>query len=346
MCVYPRPNKAKNKNSFKKLAPKNRPYGVKYVMQETGEQMGDERGYYEMPAFMPRWRRTSKSMWGHSPAMVAMPDILTLNQLVEMTLTAADKAIDPVTKVTERGLLSDLDMSGDRVVVVRSMDDIGTHESAARFDVSELQKAGLQESINKIFYVDQLQLKDSPQMSATESNIRYELMQRLLGPTAGRLRSDYLDPMVQRTFNILLRAGVIPPPPAIAASEDADNELDIVYTGPLIRAQRTDLVMGVSRWVATLSELSQVEPSVLDVPNFDNIATELAILEGVPATMLNSEKEITTRRKGRKQMESQMAQAQLAEQMGKGAKAVGEAAAVTPPQQGEMSESPDTAEVA
>jgi len=320
MCIYPRPDKQDAKISGM-LAPKERPWGMKYILHKDAYELGEEGGYYENPAFVPRWRKTSKSMWGHGPAMIALPDILTINALVELILKATEKVVDPPTKVTERGLLSDLDLEPAGLTVVRTMDSMEPYESGARFDVSQLQREELKQSIRSIFFVDQLELKESPAMTATEVQTRYELMQRLLGPTLGRLQSDYLDPLVQRTFNILYRAGQFGEPPAIVF--DSSGELDIIYTGPLVRAQRADIAQGVTRWVASLAELGEVTPDVLDVPNWDAIAKELASLEGVPAKLMNSNVVIKKARRARQEAQAQQQQALQAQEEGAGMEAMG-----------------------
>ena len=321
MCIYPREDK-EDADTSKILAAKERPWGMKYILHDDASELGDEGGYYEMPAFVPRWRKTSKSMWGHGPAMIALPDILTINSLVELILKATEKVVDPPTKVTERGLLSDLDLEPAGLTVVRTMDSMEPYESGARFDVSQLQREALKQSIRSIFYVDQLELKESPAMTATEVQTRYELMQRLLGPTLGRLQSDYLDPLVQRTFNILYRAGQFGELPSII-SEETNGELDIIYTGPLVRAQRADIAQGVSRWVASLAELGEVAPEILDIPNWDEIGKELGSLEGVPAKLMNSNAVI---KKKRQQREEQMARTQQGledQEVGAGMEALG-----------------------
>lgn len=322
LCIYPREDK-QDANISKVLAPKERPWGMKYVLHKDSFELGEEGGYYENPAFIPRWRKTSKSMWGHGPAMIALPDILTINQLVELILKATEKVVDPASLVSERGLLSDLDLEPAGMTVVRDVDkSIKAHESRARFDVSQLQREQLKQSIRSIFYVDQLELKESPAMTATEVQTRYELMQRLLGPTLGRLQSDYLDPLVQRTFNILYRAGQFGELPA-SVLEQGSGELDIIYTGPLVRAQRADIAQGVARWVASLAELGEVAPEVLDIPNWDEIGKELGSLEGVPAKLMNSDAEIKKIRKDREEAQARTQQGLEDEQVGKGMEALG-----------------------
>lgn len=321
MCIYPRSEK-KDADVSKILSPKERPFGMKHILHKDAEELGEEGGYYEMPAFIPRWRKTSKSMWGHGPAMIALPDILTINSLVELILKSTEKVVDPPTKVTERGLLSDLDLEPAGMTVVRSMDSMEPYESGARFDVSQLQREQLKQSIRSIFFVDQLELKESPAMTATEVQTRYELMQRLLGPTLGRLQSDYLDPLVQRTFNILYRAGQFDELPT-AITDRSNGELDIIYTGPLVRAQRADIAQGVSRWVASLAELGEVAPEVLDVPNWDEISKELGSLEGVPAKLMNSDADIKKKRRQREEAIARTQQGMEDEQVGKGMEALG-----------------------
>jgi hypothetical protein len=320
MCIYPREDKA-DANTSKVLAPKERPFGMKHVLHKDGSELGEEGGYYENPAFIPRWRKTSKSMWGHGPAMIALPDILTINQLVELILKATEKVVDPPTKVTERGLLSDLNLEPAGLTVVRTMDSMEPYESKARFDVSQLQRKELESKIRSIFFVDQLELKESPAMTATEVQTRYELMQRLLGPTLGRLQSDYLDPLVQRTFNILYRAGQLGEPPATVL--ESSGELDIIYTGPLVRAQRADIAQGVARWVASLAELGEIEPEILDIPDWDAIGKELGSLEGVPAKLMRSNEQIKKRRDDREEQQARIIQGQEDEQVGKGMEALG-----------------------
>ena len=320
MCIYPREDKI-NADTSKTLAPDQRPYGMKYVLHKEATDLGEEGGYYEMPCFVPRWRKTSKSMWGHGPAMIALPDILTINSLVELILKATEKVVDPPTKVTERGLLSDLDLEPAGLTVVRTMDSMEPYESGARFDVSQLQRDQLEAKIRSIFFVDQLELKESPAMTATEVQTRYELMQRLLGPTLGRLQSDYLDPLVQRTFNILYRAGVLGEPPEIVFEDS--GQLDIIYTGPLVRAQRADIAQGVMRWAATLVELAEVTPDVLDIPDWDEIARELGSLEGVPAKLMRGEGDIKKARKDRQTKMARAEQAAQAQEEGAGMEALG-----------------------
>lgn len=306
-CIFKREDKAENDGKTV-LADSERPFGYKYILAEDGF-LFKEGGYYEMPAFVPRWRRTNDSQWGNGPAMIALPDTVTINKLVEMVLKAAEKVIDPATLTTERGLLSDLDLGPGGLTVLREIGELVPYESRAKFDVSQLRISELQSAINRVFYVDQLQLKDSPAMTATEVQVRYELMQRLLGPTLGRMKTDFLDPLLERTFKIKFRSGELGELPSKVTQEDV---MHIEYTSPFARAQKMDTARSVMEWLAYLGTYAEIYPELRDLPNIDKIGRGLAALTSVPAEFINDERSVKSKRKEREEQQQQMANAAAA----------------------------------
>lgn len=293
------------------LGPKKRPFGYKYVLREGAELLGDEGGYYEMPAFAPRWRKTSLSKWGNSPAMIALADVMTLNQVVELVLNAAEKVVDPTTLVEERAILSDLTLKAGGITVVRKVGGIKAHESGARFDVSQMRIEDLRAAIKSYFFVDQLEMKESPAMTATEVNVRYEMMQRLLGPTMGRMQTDFLDPMVKRSFNICFRANRLPPMPETMMNASLD--LDIQYSGPLARSQTMDTVGSIERWISLLGAAAEVGGAeAMDVPNWEKIAREVGTLLSIPQKIMRSHEEVRQIQETRAEMQRAQQAAEIA----------------------------------
>lgn len=317
-AVY-KENANKDADTSKPLAPANRPYQYKYILAKDATELGSG-GYYEMPAFVPRWRKTADSKFGNSPAMAAMPDILTVNRLVELVLVSLEKVVDPAIITTERGLLTQLDLGPSGVNIVKKMGEMDIFESKARFDVAELNREKLQLSINKAFYVDQLELKDSPAMTAMEVRVRYELMQRLLGPTLGRLETDFLNPLVSMTFNSLFRYGKLPDPPQAVIESDA--QMDINYIGPLNRAQKSDKVASIQNFVANIVPMAEVKPEVLDIPDFDAIVKEMADADDIPAKLLRTEAQIRKDRADRAEAAKTAQRAELMRMTGEGVQAL------------------------
>ncbi len=320
-AIYPR--KGKENAAIDKILPaKERPYESKYVLHDTAEQLGDVGGYYEMPAFLPRWQKTSGSMWGYGAGTIAISDVMTLNTMVEQRLTAAAKVIDPPALVTERGLLSDLDLEPGGLTVVRDINGAKPYESGAKFDVSSSLIAENRANINRMFLVDRLELKESPAMTATEVNARYDLMQRLLGPVFGRLQHDLLNPLISRTFNILLRSGRLPDLPEIL--DDFSDELDIEYIGPMGRAQKTDQVQAIIQWATQMTELGQFYPETSMLVDAEMMGRELAKALNVPATIIRSAEEVNELLAKKEQAELEQRQIELAMGAGQAAQAMGD----------------------
>ena len=310
-CVYKdEANKDADTNSV--LSKEKRPYQYKYLLRESAFEFASG-GYHEMPAYFVRWRRTAGSQWGYGPGHVALSTVLTVNELVKMVLESAEKVIDPVTLVQNRGVLSDLELEAGGQITVKDVDkSIKTYESNARFDVSALQINDLRSQIRRIYYVDQLELKESPAMSATEVMVRYELMNRLLGPTMGRLQKDLLDKVTINTFRQLYRAKQLPEMPDLVKS--AGGLPQVEYIGPLNRAQKSDEVAAAERWLGDLSNLSQLMPDLRHVPDPMEVSKYVAKGLNVPAKLSRSPGEVNERIKQEEEMRQQAMAAQMAQQ--------------------------------
>ncbi len=314
------------KDVSRKMAPDLRPVGYKYMLYDDSTPLGDEGGYYNMPSLVMRWRNTSGSIWGNSPAMIAMPDILTLNELVELILNSLEKVVDPAVITTERGLMSDLNLGAAGLTVLRNIEDLKPFESRARFDVAELNRDKLQQSIRSIFHVDQLELKNSPAMTATEVTVRYELMQRLLGPTLGRLESDFLDPLVTGAFSDLMRYKRLPLPPE-SVVKSKDPTVTVQYTGPMARAQKIDQAQSLSSFLTTIAEIGKINEAALEKVDWDQAVALMSEYHGVEPKVLKSEAKVKAERKEKIDQQNKMAQAQVMEQQGKAQSAIAEGGA-------------------
>lgn len=332
MAIYPRKGK-ENADTTTILLPKNRPFESKFILHASATMLGEEGGFYEMPAYLPRWQKASGSIWGFGPGTIALSDVMTLNTMVEQRLAAAAKVIDPPSLVTERGLMSDLDLGPGGQTVIRDINGIKPYESGARFDVADDLIKEYQAGINRVFLVDRLELKESPAMTATEVNARFDLMQRLLGPVFGRLQSDLLDPLIERTFRILLRAGQLPEMPDVLLEQDSD--LDVDYIGPMARAQKADMIQMMMQWTGTMAEMGEVYPELRMLPEPTAFGRELAAAMNVPATIVRSDDQVKEKLKLEEQkalqaraVELAMGQGEAMRSAGAGAKSLADAEAV------------------
>jgi hypothetical protein len=199
------------------------------------------------------------------------------------------------------------------------------------------EKQELVQSIRNIYYADQLQLPQGPQMTAEEVMTRMELMQRLLGPTAGRLESEFLRPLIDRTWAMLLRAspGIFqgqgrpgePLPPAppelLQAMQMQQVPLRIRFEGPLARAQKSADAQAISKLQQFMLPMFQVMPDIGDVIDWDEAARDSARVLGVPAKIIRDQKDVAAMRAQKAQAQAQQ---QQAEQTAMAAQSAGAAA--------------------
>jgi hypothetical protein len=309
-CVYPREGVKQMTYGEKARDPMKRPWAWKYVLRE-GLVTLEEGGFYEMPTYVARWAKSATSQWGYGPSLLALPTVKLVNALQEHIVNAAAKVVDPATLVTERGLMSDLDLGPGGQTTVRSIEDIAPYESKARFDVSEMLLADHRNMIRKHFREDDITLKDSPAMTATEVNRRFVLLNRFLAPPVKRIQHDVFAPVIQNTFNAMYRMGQLEEAPDVVKQ---NPRMQIEFFGPLMTAQRDDEVAALERLLAAKAAMTKMDPGSVakHVIKDDQALREMAERLATPASVLASQQEVDAAVKGEKQMQQAAAQAQIA----------------------------------
>ena len=260
-------------------------------------------GYNEFPYLVPRWSKATGEIFGRSPSYNALPDIKTLNKAVEIGLKAWAKAIDPPLLVQDDGVIGRVRMTPAGITVVRTDGAIKPLQIGSNWQITDMKENQLRQAIRQAYYSDQLQLQEGPQMTATEVQVRYELMQRLLGPTLGRFQSEFLNPLIERVFGIMYRAGALLPEPELLKGQ----QMDIEYVGPLARSQRMEESVAIERLYGLAMNVVQVDPAIMDNINHDEAIRLRGKLLGVPKTILRSRDEVMEMREQRAEQQAQMA---------------------------------------
>jgi|TARA_B110000977_G_scaffold198054_2_gene282046 hypothetical protein len=299
------------------VAPPNmRPYACYYV-SVIDKKICKESGYYELPYMVPRWGKTTGDVYGFGPGCVARPDIKTLNESRKLAMKAWEKSIDPPLMAMQNGILGKIDMRPSSVTYVRDMNGLAPISNQTNWSADQLMLGDVRGSVRRIFFSDQLELNEGPQMTATEVQVRYELMQRLLGPTLGRLQSEFLNPIVERAFYSMLRGNALPQMPQVL--QDAGGDLDIEYVGPLARSQKMDEVTSIQRAVDGIMQLAQVNPEVLDIVDVDKAGRTISDRLGAPADILRGDEQVADMRQSRQQQQQQQAEMDMGQQQLEGA---------------------------
>lgn len=258
-------------------------------------------GYHEFPCAVPRWQKYSKEMYGRSPAWNALADVKTLNRIKMHGLKALAKDIDPPSATPEGVGKLKLTPGAQNIIRADLIDKIKPLLSMARYDASQMKIGELVQSIKEIFYTDQLQIQKKAQMTATESSITFELMQRLLGPVFGRLGSELYEPVTNRIFGLMLRGGAFLPIPDVIRGAS----VDVKYVGPLAKAQRQAELQAVKSWLEVVATIAGVDPEVIDVVDTQEVAIGAGKILGVAEKYVNSKNKIEKKRQERADAKAQ-----------------------------------------
>ena len=299
-AVYPRSDfnpKKKDKG--------NMPFESVYLEYKNASELS-VGGFKEFPFVVPRYLKASNEIYGRSPAMTALPDVKMLNEMSKTTIKAAQKQVDPPLLVPDDGSLLPVRTVPGGLNFYRS----GTRDRIEPLNIGANNPLGLnmeeqrRNAIREVFYVNQLQLQQGPQMTATEVVQRNEEKMRLLGPVLGRLQSELLKPLIDRCFNILLRKNQFAEAPEFLSGQDVEIE----YVSPLAKAQKSTELSSITRALEILGSLANVAP-VFDYINFDALVKHVADIVGMPQKLLKLQSQVNAER------EEQAAQAAQQQQM-------------------------------
>jgi len=263
-----------------------------------------------MPYQIPRWMVSSGEDMGRSPSWKAMPNILMLNQMMKDVLRAAQKITDPALQMPDDGFLGPPKTYPGAINFYRG----GTNDRIEPIKTGGNPAIGL-EMVNEIrsrikecYYIDQLQLRDGPQMTATEVNARVDEYLRLMGPVLGRLSAEWLQPLIARIIDILKTEGrMLPNMP----KQLANAQLEVFFTSQIAKAQRMSEGNNLDRLIVQLGAIAQFDPGVVTVIDLEKILKHAVDNTGVPYDVLRSPEEVAQIRQAQaQQQQAMMAQEQ------------------------------------
>ena len=284
------------------------------------EAIVKETGYQDMPLITTRFSKNSNEKYGHSPSMDGISTIKRANQEKYSTLRAAQLAVEPPVQV-DVSMQRRLNLAPKGVNIYKNPSklirpvELGSGYPFGR-DVLEM----LHDEIDNIYMVPLFRMLDrlDRQVTATEVMERQgERVSSLSGPLT-RQNSEGLGPMVMRTFSIMARNGLMPPPPPILQKMGAP--MDVEFTGLLAQAQRRyHQAQSLNSGLATIGGLVEMtqNPAILDNIDMDDLVRKIAETEGFPASAV---RETPIIKKMRQQREAAMKQQQAMAQQESAAK--------------------------
>jgi hypothetical protein len=173
-----------------------------------------------------------------------------------------------------------------------------------------VEKTRLQ--IQQAFFIDQLQLRQGPQMTATEVMQRTEEQLRLLGPILGRQHNELLKPLIERVFAICQRRKLFKPVPQILSKK----KIDFIYSSQIAKVQRTSEVANIQKVISSIAPIIQSQPEVLDYFDGDEMIRYASNAYMLPADLIRKKSDVDSIRQNRQAAMQQKAKEQQMAQQG------------------------------
>lgn len=291
------------------------------------DQLLRESGFKRFPALCPRWDVEGGDIYGNSPGMEALGDIKQLQHEQLRKAQGIDYMTKPPLQVPTSMKNRDVEtMPGgitfsdrtDAAGGIKTMFDVNLNLQYLLGDIQDVRQR-----IRGSFYADLfLLISDGQDRSKTATEVAelHEEKMLMLGPVLERLQDELLDPLIEITFEEMLEARIVPPPP----QELQGQEVSVELVSMLAQAQRAIATNGVDRFVSNLGAIAEFKPDILDKFNSDKWADQYSDMLGVSPELIVPENEVAQIRKARAQAQAQQAQQEQIAQASQTAKNLGQ----------------------
>ncbi len=280
-----------------------------------------ESGFDEFPYMVPRFSKRAGEVYGRGPGMTALPDAKMLNSMKKTVLKAAQKVVDPPLQIPDDGYIMPIKTVPGAPIYYRAgtQDRIEPLETKGQIQLGQDMLSALQQQVIRTFYVEWMLMPSSPDDPAAAGKgvtATYVLQQRdekmrLLSPMLARLQSEFLGPLIDRTFAILWRQSFrarfgqgspFPAPPP----ELSQQPLRVEYVSPIAVAQKSSQLDSIMRLVQTQMQLLQADPTMPRVIDGEGVLRLVARDLNTPAVALKSPEVLKAEQDAQAQAQAQL----------------------------------------
>ena len=246
------------------------------------------------PVVVVRWLKIPGFVTGIGPALMALPDIKTLNKMKEYMLRLAALNVFGVYTVTDGGVFNPNSIKikpGAFIPVKKNGGSEGkTIEPlpvAGNFQTQEYMINGLQDQIRQVMLDNRLPPENGPVKSALEIAERVKSLTTDIGASFGRLMFEFVGPLFRRIVEVLMKKGLLNLPEGF----DIDNFfVQIQVVSPIAQQQSFE---DVQKFTQAFQIVQGVDPELAQLAfMFEDIPTYIAEQLGSPAKLMRSKEEI------------------------------------------------------
>ena len=264
-------------------------------------------GYEELPVVTPRWKAMGDDIYGlDCPGMIALGHIKELQSAQKQMAKAIEKMVSPPTQRPEGTARKNLDVTpgADNVVArgqaadgVRPLYQIAFDVQAVNGHISDLRQ-----QIREVFFYNLFLMVASERRSGTKAREIDELKEEkmiILSTVYEQFSQEFLDPTVERVYNILNRRGRLPVPPPEMQGQD----FEIEYVSVMAQAMKLVGIGNMDRALAIMAQTASIDPAALDVANMKRFTTAYWERLGVDVRVMSTPEEIAEKESQRAQQQ-------------------------------------------
>lgn len=290
-------------------------------------------GFKKFRVVAPRWSTFGGDIYGNAPAMDALGDIRQLQHEQLRKAQGIDKMTNPPLQApsslknhdtdTLPGGISYVDAASPQGGI-RTLYEVNLNLQYLLEDIQDVRQR-----IKSAFYEDlflMLANNTNPNMTATEVAELHEEKMLMLGPVIERLHDELLRPLIDATFDILVEANLLPPPP----QELQGQQLQVEFVSILAQAQKQVGTNSIDKFTVALGSIAQLQvatggqPTVLDNFDPDGWYEVYADAQGVDP-QINVDPDVRDQQRAQRAKQQQMQQmAAAAQQSAETAKTMGQ----------------------
>ena len=313
-CEY---RSVKNESKSDKL---NMPI-AEYWINKQDKTLMEEGGYKEMPYQLARGKRRAGHKYPFSSAGIALADIKMLNSMDFSLIVGSQKALDPTLLInagTEEfenpfrnlpGYINYINTTNPNFTSRRILETVPVGNLPIGIEMLDRKEA----RIKSILLVDMFlaMLSKQKQMTATEVVQLTQEKQFILAPFINSINSYFLDPTIERVFNILYRRGSLPSLP------DWFMSYKINYVSPLALAAKLTQTRGINEYLSSVERMSQIQLAqapVTDNIDFDKMNSLVADINNIKPSLIKNLQEVQRTRAQIQQLQQQQQILQMAQQ--------------------------------
>ena len=266
-------------------------------IDQTHKHLIETRGFNEFPVAVGRWSKVSGEVYGYSPGHTALPDTQVLNEADRLGLCAWVGEIAPPVLRLHESVIGRPDFRAHRINTITEFNALTFMERNSNVNADLVRREDKRKAIREIFFTDQIQFlpeRGKTPPSAAEVQARLNIMLQILGTILSRIEWEMLQPVINRTFQIMLRAKQFPDPPPslLQLAGDGGGKLNISFVGPIARARRQAEAAALDNFLIRVQGMASLDPNAPRIIRTNDTIRHIASFEGIPSSLLKSDDEI------------------------------------------------------